>query len=252
MKEKSPRIHPWLRKPRPSICPPINAILETHSNGIFTESALLYQGILEYGLEHPVAFIFTDLGNWLIKSLSQYRDYYTDSKSHIPKSARLANRRQTIQAHLDNLTNMELIHEKSKTKSQKTGEDMPLLDLTLEGRFLARIIEAKDPNKSTDLMWTIKVNAKEISKPDEKRLKAVKEVFTIIDSFTSSKDSYILKFLNKFFIKCLDSNYFQECVDLFYYSSLRNIEMAKGQELLRLFTPIKLDFSMSNNIHSNT
>jgi hypothetical protein len=85
-------------------------------------------------------------------------------------------------------------------------------------------------------MWTIKIN-EEISKPDEKIIvKAVKEVFTIIDSFTSSKDSYILKFLNKFFIKCLDSNYFQECVDLFYYSSLRNIEMVKGQELLRLFT----------------
>jgi hypothetical protein len=239
MKGRSPRIHPWLRKPRPPKLPPINIILEADSRDIFTDNALLYQGILKYGLEHLGGFIFTHLGNWLIKNLRQYRTYYTDSKSHIPKSARLANRRQIIQAHLDDLTRMELIYKKSMTKAQKTREDIPCFDLTLEGRFLAWIIEAKDPNKSTDLMWTIKVkNIKETSKPDGIRLKAIEEVFTLIDSFTSSKDSYVLKFLNKFFVKCLNSNYFQECVDLFYYSSLRNMEMAKGQELLRLFTKI--------------
>jgi len=111
--------------------------------------------------------------------------------------------------------------------------------LTLEGRFLAWIIEAKDPNKSTDLMWAIKEKkTKEISELDAIRSEAVKEVFTIIDSFTSSKDSCILMFLNRFFVKCLSSDYFPECIDFFYYFSLRQMGVAKGQELLRLFTKI--------------
>jgi hypothetical protein len=111
-----------LLKPHPPTFPPINAVVEAHSNGTPTDSALRYQGILKYGLEHPEGFIFTDLGNWLIEKLSQYRNYYTNSKSHIPRSARLANRRQTIQEHLDNLIRMELI-SKSITKARKTRED---------------------------------------------------------------------------------------------------------------------------------
>jgi hypothetical protein len=126
------RIDPWLLKPRPPTFPPINVVLEAYSNDILTDSALLYQGILKFGLEHQEGFTFTDLGNWLIKELPQYRNYYTNSKSHIPRSARLANRRQTIQDHLDNLTKMELIYKKSITKAQKTRQDIPSFDLTLE------------------------------------------------------------------------------------------------------------------------
>jgi hypothetical protein len=236
MKGKPPRIYPWLRIPRPPKFPPITLVLEADGKDIFTDSALLYQGILKYGLEHSDGFTFTDLGNWLIEKLPQYRNYYINSKSHIPKSARLANRRQTIQEHLDNLIRMELI-SKSITKAKKTLEDIPSFNLTLEGRFLAWVVEAKDPNKSTDLMWTLEEKKEKInSKLDPIRSKAVKEVFMIINSFTSSKDSCILMFLNRFFVKCLSSDYFPRCIDLFYYSYLRDIQMTKGQELLRLFT----------------
>jgi hypothetical protein len=248
MKETPSRIYPWLRIPYLPKFPPINVVVDAHSNGIFTDSALVYQGILKYGLEHPGGFIFTDLGNWLIKNLLQYHEYYTGSKSHIPISTRLASRRQN---HLDNLTKMELIY-KGMTKARKTHEDIPSFDLTLEGRFLAWIMEAKDPNKSTDLMWTIKDKEERNSKPDAVRSKAFKEVFTIIDSFTSSEDSYILMFLNRFFVKCLRSDYFAECIDWFYYSHLRVVQMTKGQELLRLFTKIVNIQSLGANANEST
>ena len=45
---------------------------------------------------------------------------------------------------------MELIHKKSMTIAQKNREDIPSFDLTVEGRFLAWIIEARDYNKSTE------------------------------------------------------------------------------------------------------
>ena len=237
-KGRPPRIYPWILRHHLPTFPPIDLVVEVHSNGTLTDSALLYQGILKYGLEHPEGFTFTDLGNWLIEKLPQYSNYYTNSKSHIPKSARLANNRRTIQKHLDDLIRMELI-SKSITKAKKTREDIPFFFFTLEGRFLAWIIEARDPNKSTDLMWTLEEKkTKEISKIGTIRSNAVKEVFMIIDSFTSSKDSCILMFLNRFFVKCLSTDYFPRCIDLFYYSDLRHMQMTKGQELLRLFTKV--------------
>jgi hypothetical protein len=239
-----------LLKPHPPTFPPINAVVEAHSNGTPTDSALLYQGILKYGLEHPEGFIFTDLGNWLIEKLSQYRNYYTNSKSHIPRSARLANRRQTIQDHLDNLIRMELI-SKSITKARKTREDIASFFLTLEGRFLAWIMEARDPDKSTDLRWTLEEKKEKInSKLHATRSKAVKEVFTIIDSFTSSKDSCILMFLNRFFVKRLSSDYFPRCIDSFYYCHL--IQMTRTgtvKTIYKNWTSIKLDFYISKNIY---
>ena len=66
---------------------------------------------------------------------------------------------------------MELIHKKSMTIAQKNREDIPSFDLTVEGRFLAWIIEARDYNK-IQIMWTVKlIKTKEIYKPDEIRLK---------------------------------------------------------------------------------
>jgi hypothetical protein len=102
---------------------------------------------------------FTQLGNWLVANDVQFRSYYVYSKSNIPKSARLANiiigattystnRRNTIQEYINNLVEMELLYQKSTTKAKKNFVDIPIYDLTIEGRFLAWIIKAKDPIES--------------------------------------------------------------------------------------------------------
>lgn len=52
--KKKPRIHPWTPKIRPPLVPPINMIFEMkddNENTTFTDNALLYQGILKYGIE---------------------------------------------------------------------------------------------------------------------------------------------------------------------------------------------------------
>lgn len=206
-----PRIHSWSPVIRPPVIPPINMIFErvnqtTNSNiEAFTNIALLYQDILKYAIKHKGGFGFTKLGKWLIDNNREFLDYYVDFKAHTPKSARLKNRRHTIQQCVDILYAMDLLYVKSTRKAKKNPLQIPVYDLTKEGELLAWIIKAKDPYKSFDLNWTLKdlneeTNNKVTNKPDAKRSRAIMKVFEIIDSYTSIKDSYILVFLSKFFL----------------------------------------------------
>jgi hypothetical protein len=237
-------IYTWSPVIRPPLIPPINMIFERSDNNdrIFTNAALLYQDILKYGIEHNDGFGFTELGNWLINNNYEFRTYYTGDKARTPKSARLANRRQTIQEGIDNLMKMDLLYEKSKIKSQKNLSDIPLYSLTTEGQFLAWIIEGKDPYKSFDLNWVLKdlgnTKPNKVSRTNEKSSNTIMRIFQIVDSFTKIKDSYTLLFLSKLFRKCMDTGIFGNIVDYFYYSDLQHVEVNKGHELLRLFVKI--------------
>jgi hypothetical protein len=239
-----PRIHSWSPViDLPSI-PPINMIFETINSNVntFTNTALLYQDILKYAIEHDDGFGFTELGNWLIDNNHEFRSYYVDSKARTPKNARLANRRQTIRQYIDNLCAMELLYIKSSRKAKKNLFKTPVYDLTIEGRFLAWIIEAKNPHKDFDLNWVLEDMYEDMNKvtnnSDVKRSKAIMKVFEIIDFYTSIKNSYILVFLSKFFRKCMDAGVFSEIIDSFYYADLRNVEVNRADELLRLFVGI--------------
>lgn len=122
--KKKPRIHPWSPEIRPPLLPPINMIFEMKDdNNTFTDNALIYQGILKYGIEHNDGFLFTEVGNRLIKTIPEFRDYYTGNKAHIPKSARLANRRNRIRDHIYGLIAMELLKVKAEIKAEKNEED---------------------------------------------------------------------------------------------------------------------------------
>ena len=84
--KKRPGIHPWIKKAKPDILPPINMIIETkeEDDRIFTNNASLYQGILRYAKEHSNdnnnngidGFLFTDMGHWLIETLKEFRFLY--------------------------------------------------------------------------------------------------------------------------------------------------------------------------------
>jgi hypothetical protein len=243
-----PRIYSWSPVIRQPDIPPINIIFEringtTNSNiQAFTNTALLYQDILKYAIEHNGAFGFTKLGNWLIDNNKEFHNYYVDFKARTPKSARLSNRRKTIQQYVDTLCAMDLLYVKSKRKAKKNPLETPIYDLTEEGELLAWIIKAKDPYKGFGLFRWLKGRNEEKNKspnkPDANRSKAIMKVFEIIDSYTRIKDSYILVFLSKFFRKCIDVGVFSEIIDFFYYFDLQDTELNKGQELLRLFVKI--------------
>jgi hypothetical protein len=244
--KKKPRIHPWSPEIRPPLLPPINMIFEMkNDNKIFTDSALLYQGILKYGIEHNNGFLFTEVGNKLIETIPEFRNYYTGAKAHIRKSARLANRRNRIRDHIFGLIAMELLYVKAMKKAGKNEEDIPLYDLTTEGRLVAWIMEGRDPDRGSDFMWLIEDRKRSASsegninksEDEEKRTKAVKQVFEIVDTFTQSKESFVLTFLSVFFKEVMSRKRFADIIDFFYHS-LRHYEIAIGQQVIRLFTKI--------------
>lgn len=80
---------------------------------------------------------------------------------------------------------MELLYVKDEIKAEKNEEDIPLYDLTTEGRLVAWIIEGRDPDRGSDFMWLIKEKKKSannngnINKSEDKakRTKAVRQVF---------------------------------------------------------------------------
>lgn len=237
-----PRIYSWSNELRPPLLPPINMIFEREAQygAIFTNAALLYQDILKYGIEHNNGFKFIELGNWLIHNNNDFRSYYTDSKAHTPKSARLSNRRDTIQKHVDNLINMDLLYKKTIVKAKKNATDTtPLYDLTMDGQFLALIIQAKDPEKSFDLNWTIKnKRSNKMKTPELERANDITKVYDKVDTFTRCKESFVLFFLSKLLKKCMDAGIFGDIIDLFYYFDLQHIELNNGQEILRLFVKL--------------
>ena len=252
--KKRPSILPWIKRSKSDLLPPINMIIATkeEDNRNFTDNAVLYQGILRYAQHNSndeQEFLFTEMGNWLLKNLPEFVNYYVDSNANISFSARLANRRDRIQEQVDHLVNMELLSLKKYVPSRKNPrENIPVYSLTMEGKFLNCIIAARDVNKTFDLSWLIKYEYdKETceltvknrdNSIDKGRLDIIIEIFEIINQFIHVKESYILSFLSIFFKKCFDNNLFADIIDRFYYSYLRHIKINKGQELIRLFTKV--------------
>jgi hypothetical protein len=242
-----PGIRPWQPKyVRPSFMPPINMIIEMKDEMIFSDNALLYQGILEYGIKYDNGdgFLFTDMGNWLIETLPEFVNYYSGSKAKTRKSSRLENRRERIQNHLSHLFTMELVRIKRMVPARKNKREIEqLYELTTEGQFLAWVVSAIDPEKATDLNG-VKINKLAVgevlestnSTIDKKRSDAITKVFETVIRYTNKKESFTLKFLSTFFDKYFHKGVFSEIIDIFYYYDLKYIEVNRARELLRLFT----------------
>jgi hypothetical protein len=241
-----PGIRPWLPETRPPILPPINIIFEMKNKEMFSDDALLYQGILKYCIEYDNGkeVRFTEMGNFLIKTLPEFVNAYSGSKAKTPKNVKLANRRNRIEERINILLMMELVRIKEMVPGRKNEKErVPLYELTRAGQFLAWIIEAKDPEKAHDPMWPIKLKARDHmeqkkSATDQERSRRITKVFEIVKEYTNLKESFILKFLSAFFKKCFDKGLFGEIVDFYYYYELKYIEVNKGQEILRLFIKI--------------
>lgn len=253
----------YLLKPRLEI----NALFERESDGITpTPNALLHQDILKYGAEHPYenGFRFTALANWLIKRNDEFSNYYTGSKSHTPPNARVANKRQRIQRHIDNLIQLGLIYEKAIVKAERNGVDISLYDFTLEGHLFAWLNMAKDTsieNKNAiddDNQTYVRSSTKErddmlkgaVHKPRSKHKEkkenlgnnihqqppiAVRHVLDIVEACCKLNDSCILLFIVNFFRKCNEKGRFSYIIDHFMNAILPNYHIHHGKDLIALF-----------------
>lgn len=237
-----PGIRPWQPKyNRTSFVPSINMILEMKDEKLFSDIALLYQGILEYGIEcaDGNGIRFTDMANWLIQTLPEFINYYSGSKAKTPLNARLANRRDRIWQHFVHLFDMELVRIKRMVHAKKKEKEIiPLYELTIEGQLLAWIMKGRNPDGITDYNRPIRNNIikNEVSMTDQKRFIAITKVSETIIQYFNIKESYVLQFLSAFFDKCFNEGVFSDIIDIFYYCDLKYVEVNRARDLLRLFT----------------
>jgi hypothetical protein len=206
----------------------ISIIFQKKSDKTSIDNARLYQDILKFGIGHEYtdSFRFTDLAHYLLQRNEEFYNYYTGSKAHVSISARIANNRRRIQNCIDNLQRLGLICEKSFVKAEKNkSQAIPLYDFTIEGYFLAWLIEGTDNRY-------IKKNSNEYY---PKISSAIDHLIEIIDSFVKTRNSSIPIFVTKFLAKCKQKGTFPHIIHYFMNAVLPWSKVNNGRELLRLF-----------------
>lgn len=183
----------------------LDIIFEKDSANKFTKKALLYQNIMEYNLEtnDDITFRFTDLARWLMEKNNEFREYYSDSKAHIPKSTRIALRRHVIQSCINDLMELDLILNRGKTKAEKNDLVTPLYEYTTEGQILSFILLYNSTN-----------SYEELSKKTEKRDYVCRRIFNLVQQYLSGFNSHIASFASRFFVRAWEERVFHVLIDL--------------------------------------
>lgn len=143
---------------------------------------------MEYNLEtnDDITFRFTDLARWLMEKNNEFREYYSDSKAHIPKSTRIALRRHVIQSCINDLMELDLILNRGKTKAEKNDLVTPLYEYTTEGQILSFILLYNSTN-----------SYEELSKKTEKRDYVCRRIFNLVQQYLSGFNSHIVMYDKK-------------------------------------------------------
>ena len=184
--------------------------------------SLLYQDILKFGLRSSLqfGFRFTDLANWLVEHNQEILADYADSKSHVRKSARVSNRRDRIQRHIDKLKASDLIVQKAVGRAEKNDEKIPLYCLTMEGHLLALLIECKDISDTG-----MKIGDSSL----------FHSILESINSSNKTKESFSLIFINNFFKNRAKIGIFSDVIRFFVDVVLSDSAIDMGRDLLGLF-----------------
>jgi hypothetical protein len=127
----------------------LGTVFEKDANGRYTARARLYHDILSYALaDRPRrVFLFNDLAKFVIQKNLEYRDYYSGSKAHVPMSARIANRRDTIQKCIDDLMQLTLIVQLGYAPALRNGLPTPKYVFTRSGKTVALFLKRLDASK---------------------------------------------------------------------------------------------------------
>jgi hypothetical protein len=175
-----------------------------------SKDSVLCMDILKFAKQkYNDGFRFTNLGNWLLKNNQEFLSFYQDSDAKIPKSARIANRRQRIQKNLDDLSKIGLLRIKSKVRAERNYGMIPLYDATLEGYLLACLL-------FTDSL-------------------TYNNIIRLIASICKTNDSSLLRFIIQFFKQCKKTKSFGRIVSHFIEFVLPSIDTRDAKDILLSF-----------------
>ena len=131
----------------------LGIIFEKDSNGNYTGGARLYHDIISYALadkKDGEVFLFNDIAKFVIKRNAEYQKYYSGSKAHMPMSARIANRRDTIEKCIKDLQKIELVEQVGTVPALKNKIPTPKYAFTSSGKTVALLLQRLVPEKRQD------------------------------------------------------------------------------------------------------
>jgi hypothetical protein len=205
----------------PTTTSKIISIFENKSQEKY-DNASLYQDILRYANDEKSSseFKFVELANWLMTKNKEFFNYYSGSKSHIRRSARIENKRQRIQKCIDNLVEWNFLLISEMVQAKKNDTKTPLYVLTAEGEIMFRLIEAK-----------FSINEKE-------KKHAIHRIIDILISIREQNDSIILLFITEFLNELLQTNKIHHIIKHFTDRILR-FEINSASDFLSHLLGIK-------------
>ena len=188
-------------------------------DGRYTNDALLYQDIIQYVFEKTelivnenpklFAFFFNELAGWLVmKKNTEFISYYSDSKSKVNMSNRIAFRRNRIKKCLDNLHCMGLILQCGPVKSRKNKIiDTRIYLFTSWGKIVSYLIKSSNPELSRTEKIAISESVFQLLE-ESSPLKLLTSESEKLDSTLTCRESFMLRF----FRLCYSNELFDEIV----------------------------------------
>jgi hypothetical protein len=198
--------------------PPISILFDSTKSNRF-----LYNDILRYATDRGIeAFKFNEVAKWLIEHNAEFLEDYSDFKSRVPKSGRIANKRHRIQGCIENLVAWGFIQKIGRVKAEKNELETPIYQSMLEGDLLSYflILDFKSPTTVDDT-------------------KTLEAILHVIESITKELDSSIMLFILDFFRRCHRKKTFASLISHFFNTVLPKYSITNGKELLVLFLGLK-------------
>jgi hypothetical protein len=204
----------------------LGIIFEKDTIGQYTARARLYHDVISYALvDRPQkTFLFNDIAKFVIRRNAEYQQYYSGSKAHVPMSARIANRRDTIQKCIDDLQKITLIVQVGIAAALKNKIPTPKYEFTPSGKTVALFLQRLDAGKKQDA--------------DEK-------IFQVLKSTYSQSDAAANRFHVKFIKRLKIDGLLEEILDRVteYLSSTHELEHilnVYGIVTMRIFSDPKM------------
>ena len=188
----------------------INCIFEKEANGNYTKNALLYQDILEYFNIYeeekeqgtvlriePEPFTTWNLTKWLLKKNLEFAKYYTGLARYMPTSAKISNRLDTVEEHVNDLEKLNLLTQTGFEEASKNR--IPTATYLISGFGVITLLAMRYTTKGIS---------------EEARIRLRELILKLNQQYLLLYDSHICDFTSRLYSKAIQIGLSKSMVDL--------------------------------------
>jgi len=208
-KNEEDTIGPKIRHPSGDVYPDIIFLSEKNDEAKLSSAARLYQDIIKYSISKEYtnelqeqnerkAFKITAIVKWIKENNRDYRNFYTDSDSKIPKKVRDDGIIKRIHRYIDNLVKWDLISKFEQIDTNAhNGQKTFMYKYTDYAYILAWMFEYNNSNNNS-----------------AKKQIAKNEIFNLLQGQFKKFNSYRMDFLARIYDKFYEHSLFDHLITL--------------------------------------